>query len=442
MFANSKCRVPKYRVLKFCVLKILCSVKMDYFSYKEGQLYAEDVPLTELAEQFSTPTYVYSRATLERHYRAYQQSFGAYPHLICYAVKANSNLAVLSVLARLGSGFDIVSIGELERVFRAGGQPDKIVFSGVGKQEVEMRRALEVGVHCFNVESEPELYRLNQVALQLGTVAPISLRVNPDVDAGSHPYISTGLKDNKFGVAIDQAERIYLIAKALPGLKIIGIDCHIGSQLTEHEPLLDALERVLVLLDKLARHGVAIEHLDLGGGLGVTYRDERPPIPEHYIKLILNKIAGRQLKVILEPGRSIVANAGVLLTRVEFLKCHEHKNFAIVDGAMNDLLRPALYDAWHQIIPVVQGSQEPERSYDVVGPVCETGDFLGKQRQLRLAAGDLLAVRSAGAYGFAMSSNYNSRNRPAEILVDGNITWVARRRETIEDQMALEQLLP
>jgi len=415
---------------------------MDYFSYKEDQLYAEDVPLTEIAEQFSTPCYVYSRATLEKHYHAYKRAFGSHPNLICYAVKANSNLAVLNVLAKLGSGFDIVSQGELERVLKAGGQPGQIVFSGVGKQVSEMRRALEVGVHCFNIESEAELYRLNEVAMEQGVRAPISLRVNPDVDAGTHPYISTGLKDNKFGVAIDQAERIYLAARDLPGLNIIGVDCHIGSQLTENAPFLDALDRVLALVDKLAERGIAIEHLDMGGGLGVTYQDEAPPEPDQYVSELMEKLAGRSLKIILEPGRSIAANAGVLLTRVEFLKCHENKNFAIVDAAMNDLLRPSLYSAWQNIIPVDLSRKGHEACFDVVGPVCETGDFLGKERRLSLTAGDLLAVRSAGAYGFAMSSNYNSRNRPAEILVDGDQSIVARRRETVEDQMALEQLLP
>ena len=414
---------------------------MDHFSFKDGELFVEDLPLSLIAQQFGTPSYVYSRATLERHYLAYTNAFGEYPHLICYAVKANSNLAVLSVLAKLGSGFDIVSIGELERVLKAGGKPEKIVFSGVGKQAYEMNRALEVGVHCFNIESEAELYRLNEVAVQLDKVAPISLRVNPDVDAGTHPYISTGLKDNKFGVAIDQAERIYLAARDLPGVHIIGVDCHIGSQLTETAPFLAALERVLMLVDSLASQGIRVEHLDLGGGLGVKYQNEQPPEPQEYVKAILEGISERGLSVILEPGRSIAANAGVLLTRVEFLKCNEDKNFAIVDAAMNDLLRPALYSAWQEILPVKPKADGESRYYDIVGPVCETGDFLGKDRELNIAAGDLLAVRSAGAYGFAMSSNYNSRNRPAEILVDGNQSHVARKRETIGDQMALEKIL-
>ncbi len=417
---------------------------MTYFNYQNNQLFAENVSLTDIAEQYSTPCYVYSRAALESHYRAYKDAFGEHKNLICYAVKANSNLAVLSVLAKLGSGFDIVSVGELERVLRAGGQPNKVVFSGVGKQVDEMKRALEVGVHCFNIESEAELFRLNDVALSMGKVAPISLRVNPDVDAGTHPYISTGLKDNKFGVAIDLAEGIYLAAKELPGVSIKGVDCHIGSQLTETAPFLDALDRVLILVDQLAAHGIQLSHLDLGGGLGVCYKNETPPKTSDYIAAILKKLEGRGLSVILEPGRSIAANAGILLTRVEFLKCNEHKNFAIIDAAMNDLIRPSLYSAWQDIVPVQlkEPSGEGKRIYDLVGPICETGDFLGKDREMDLSAGDLLAVKSSGAYGFAMSSNYNSRNRAAEIMVDGFATFVARKRETIEDQLALESPLP
>jgi len=415
---------------------------MDHFSYQDGQLYAEDLPLAKIAEQFSTPTYVYSRATLERHYQAYKKAFGKHDNLICYAVKANSNLAVLNILAKLGSGFDIVSVGELERVLKAGGKPGNIIFSGVGKQPHEMQRALEVGIHCFNIESEAELYRLSEVASGMSKVANISLRVNPDVDAGTHPYISTGLKDNKFGVAIEQAERIYLAAKTLPGLSIVGVDCHIGSQLTETAPFLDALDRVLLLVDKLSEQDIEIKHLDLGGGLGVTYQNETPPEPDEYVKALMTRLGGRHQKIILEPGRSIAANAGVLLTRVEFLKCTEAKNFAIIDAAMNDLIRPSLYSAWQRILPVEQNKQGETRNYDLVGPVCETGDFLGKNRNMVLEAGDLLAVRSSGAYGFVMSSNYNSRNRPAEIVVDGDQMILARRRETIEDQYALEQLMP
>lgn len=415
---------------------------MDFFDYKDGQLYAEAVPLEQIAQQFGTPTYVYSRATLERHYRAYEDAFGAHPHLVCYAVKANANLAVLNVLARLGAGFDIVSEGELERVLAAGGDPHRVVFSGVGKQAREMRRALEVGVHCFNVESEAELYRLNDVALELGRIAPVSLRVNPDVDAQTHPYISTGLKDNKFGIAFARAEAVYQIAATLPGLKIIGVDCHIGSQLTDTAPFLDALERVLGLIDRLSALGIVIEHLDLGGGLGVRYRAETPPQPADYIGAVLQRLGSRPLKLIMEPGRSIVANAGILLTRVEYLKGHEDKNFAIIDAAMNDLLRPSLYSAWQEILPVKPRTTGDKRIYDVVGPVCETGDFLGKERELCIEPGDLLAVRSAGAYGFSMSSNYNSRNRAAEVLVDGATLHLARRRENFNDQMALESILP
>jgi len=415
---------------------------MDHFSYQNGQLAAENVLLSSIAEQVGTPCYVYSRATLERHYLAYKNAFGAHKNLICYAVKANSNLAVLNILAKLGSGFDIVSIGELERVLAAGGKAEKIVFSGVGKQAHEMQRALEVGVHCFNIESEAELYRLNDVALSLGKVAPVSLRVNPDVDAGTHPYISTGLKDNKFGVAIERAEEIYLSADKLEGISVIGVDCHIGSQLTEIAPFLDALDRVLILVDQLEKSGIKLEHLDLGGGLGVTYDDETPPEPSEYVKAMLARLDGRGMKVILEPGRSIAANAGVLLTRVEFLKCTEDKNFAIIDAAMNDLIRPALYSAWQNIVPLIQHKEGIKRCYDLVGPICETGDFLGKDREMVIDAGDLLAVRSSGAYGFVMSSNYNSRNRPAEVIVDGEQIVIARRRETIEDQMALEQLMP
>lgn len=415
---------------------------MDFFDYKDGQLHAEAVSLEQIAQQFGTPTYVYSRATLERHYRAYEDAFGAHPHLVCYAVKANANLAVLNVLARLGAGFDIVSEGELERVLAAGGDPHRVVFSGVGKQAREMRRALEVGVHCFNVESEAELYRLNDVALELGRIAPVSLRVNPDVDAQTHPYISTGLKDNKFGIAFARAEAVYQIAASLPGLKIIGVDCHIGSQLTDTAPFLDALERVLGLIDRLSALGIVIEHLDLGGGLGVRYRNETPPQPADYIGAVLQRLGSRPLKLVMEPGRSIVANAGILLTRVEYLKGHEDKHFAIIDAAMNDLLRPSLYSAWQEILPVTPRATGDKRIYDVVGPVCETGDFLGKERELCIEQGDLLAVRSAGAYGFSMSSNYNSRNRAAEVLVDGTTLHLARRRENFNDQMALESILP
>jgi len=415
---------------------------MDHFTYRNGELYAEDVPVAEIATRFGTPAYVYSRATLERHYRAYDDALRGRPHLVCYAVKANSNLAVLNVLARLGAGFDIVSAGELERVLRAGGDAGKVVFSGVGKQEWEMRRALEAGVRCFNVESDAELEQLNRVAGELGVRAPVSLRVNPDVDAGTHPYISTGLKENKFGIDIARAPAVYARAAALPNLEILGVDCHIGSQLTSVDPFLDALERVLVLIDTLSAQGIHIRHLDMGGGLGVTYRDEQPPEPSEYVQALLQRLQGRDLELILEPGRSIAANAGILVTRVEFLKCTGHRNFAIIDAGMNDLIRPALYSAWQEIIPVRPHKDGEDRIWDLVGPVCETGDFLGKDRRLCLRPGDLLAVRSAGAYGFVMSSNYNTRNRPPELMVDADRIYEIRRRETLDDQLAFESCLP
>ncbi|WP_152208522.1 diaminopimelate decarboxylase [Marinobacter changyiensis] len=415
---------------------------MDHFNYRDGQLYAEDVPVADIAERFGTPAYVYSRATLERHYRAYDDALSGRPHLVCYAVKANSNLAVLNVLARLGAGFDIVSAGELERVLRAGGDPARVVFSGVGKQPWEMRRALEVGVRCFNVESDTELDRLNAIAGEMGVRAPVSLRVNPDVDAGTHPYISTGLKENKFGIDINEAPAVYARAATLPNLEVVGVDCHIGSQLTTVTPFLDALDRVLALIDQLAAAGIVIRHLDMGGGLGVTYDEEAPPQPADYVTALSERLGDRSVELIMEPGRSIAANAGILVTRVELLKCTSHRNFAIIDAAMNDLIRPALYSAWQAIVPVRPRADAEEKIWDLVGPVCETGDFLGKDRPLRLAAGDLLAVRSAGAYGFVMSSNYNTRNRPPELMVDGDQVHVVRQRETLDDQLRLEVSLP
>ncbi|EGA63654.1 diaminopimelate decarboxylase [Vibrio brasiliensis] len=416
---------------------------MDYFNYQDdGQLWAEDVALTELAQQFGTPLYVYSRATLERHWHAFDKSVGEHPHLVCYAVKANSNLGVLNALARLGSGFDIVSGGELERVIAAGGEPSKVVFSGVGKTEAEMKRALELGIKCFNVESEPELERLNKVAGELGKKAPISLRINPDVDANTHPYISTGLRDNKFGIAFERAPAVYKFAQSLEHLDVRGIDCHIGSQLTDIEPFIDATDRLLALIDDLKSQGVTIEHLDVGGGLGVVYRDELPPEPSDYAKALLGRLENHQdLELIFEPGRAIAANAGVLLTKVEFLKPTEHKNFAIIDAAMNDLMRPALYQAWQDIVPVCPREGEPV-TYDLVGPICETGDFLGKDRALVIEENDLLAVRSAGAYGFVMSSNYNTRSRAAEVMVDGNQAHLVRQREELSSLWALENVLP
>ncbi|KGY11025.1 diaminopimelate decarboxylase [Vibrio tubiashii] len=416
---------------------------MDYFNYQDdGQLWAEGVSLTSLAQQFGTPLYVYSRATLERHWHAFDKSVGEHPHLVCYAVKANSNLGVLNTLARLGSGFDIVSGGELERVIAAGGEPSKVVFSGVGKTEAEMKRALELGIKCFNVESEPELERLNKVAGELGVVAPISLRINPDVDANTHPYISTGLRDNKFGIAFDRAPEVYKFANSLENLNVQGIDCHIGSQLTDIEPFIDATDRLLALIDDLKAQGITIKHLDVGGGLGVVYRDELPPEPSDYAKALLGRLDDRQdLKLIFEPGRAIAANAGLLLTKVEFLKHTEHKNFAIIDAAMNDLMRPALYQAWQDIVPVVP-RQGKAMSYDLVGPICETSDFLGKDRELVLQENDLLAVRSAGAYGFVMSSNYNTRCRAAEVIVDGDKAHLVRQREELSSLWALENVLP
>ena len=415
---------------------------MDHFNYRDGHLQAEAVDLAEIAAQIGTPCYVYSRATLERHWRVFDEALGTHPHLICYAVKANSSLAVLQVLARLGSGFDIVSEGELARVLRAGGDPSRIVFSGVGKRASEMRAALEAGIRCFNVESEPELQRLNEVAGESGDVAPVSLRVNPDVDAGTHPYISTGLRDNKFGIDVDIALDTFRRAADLPNLEVTGIDCHIGSQLTDITPFVDALERVLVLVDRLQEDGITLQHIDLGGGLGIQYeQQDHPPLPDAYALELLAHLNGRPQQLLLEPGRAIAGNAGILLTRVEYLKHTQHKNFAIVDAAMNDLQRPALYNAWHEIVPV-QPREGDTTSYDVVGPVCETGDFLGKQRELALAGGDLLAVRSAGAYGFTMSSNYNSRPRAAEVMVDGDQLHVIRERESIDDLYRGEQLLP
>ena len=414
---------------------------MNAFNYRDGELFAEGVALSAIAERFGTPTYVYSRAHIEAQYRSYTDALQGVEHLVCFAVKANSNLGVLNVLARMGAGFDIVSGGELERVLAAGGRADRVVFSGVGKTREDMRRALEVGVHCFNVESTDELERLQVVAAEMGKVAPVSLRVNPDVDAGTHPYISTGLKENKFGIAIADAEAIYVRAAQLPNLDVVGVDCHIGSQLTTVEPFLDALDRLLDLVDRLADCGIHLRHLDLGGGVGVRYRDEEPPLVADYIKAIRARVGDRDLALVFEPGRYIVANAGVLLTRVEYLKHTEHKDFAIIDAAMNDLIRPALYQAWMGVSAVTPREGQG-RAYDLVGPICETGDFIAKERELNLAEGDLLAVQSAGAYGFVMSSNYNTRGRCAEILVDGDQAFEVRRRETIAELYAGESLLP
>ncbi|MEH6502507.1 MAG: diaminopimelate decarboxylase [Cycloclasticus sp.] len=415
---------------------------MDHFEYRDNRLYAEDIAVEDVAERFSTPTYIYSRATLERHWNAFDQAFEGRPHLICYAVKANSNIAVLNVLARLGSGFDIVSVGELERVLVAGGQPEKIVFSGVGKRPDEIRRALEIGIRCFNVEVSTELDRINQIAGEMGLIAPISIRVNPDVDAQTHPYISTGLKENKFGLTIETAFAEYQRASEMPNLKVVGLDCHIGSQLTEVQPFVDALDRVLSLLERLKEKGVEVQHLDLGGGLGIRYRDETPPIPADYVKALNQGLGDLPYEIILEPGRAIAGNAGILVTKVEYIKATEDKNFAIVDAAMNDLMRPALYQAWQEIIPLNSDAKGQAAHYDIVGPVCETGDFLGKDRLLALQEGDLLAIRSAGAYGFSMSSNYNSRPRVAEVMVDGDQVHLIGARESVESQWQNESLLP
>jgi diaminopimelate decarboxylase len=414
---------------------------MNHFIYRENQLFTENVAVKAVIEKHGSPCYIYSRATLERHWHAFNNACGTQPHLICYAVKANSNIGVLNVLARLGSGFDIVSIGELQRVLQAGGDAKKIVFSGVGKREDEIREALKLGIRCFNIEVFDELERIDQIAGELNVSAPVSFRVNPDVDAKTHPYISTGLKENKFGIAIEDALATYQHAAKLPNIEIVGIDCHIGSQLTETRPFLDALDKVLALVEKLKAVGITLKHLDLGGGLGIQYRDENPPEPAEYISAILERLGKTDLEIMLEPGRAIVGNAGILVTRVEYLKPTEHKNFAIVDAAMNDLVRPALYGAWQDIVPVNLESTAPEMTWDIVGPVCETGDFLGKQRNLKLTAGDLLAVRSSGAYGFTMSSNYNSRPRVAEIMVDGDEIHVIRERETLEQLWQGEHLL-
>ncbi len=413
----------------------------EIFHYQEGQLHAEEVPLADISATIGTPTYVYSRQAIESRWSAFNDAFGDQPHLVCYAVKANSNLAVLNVLARLGSGFDIVSVGELERVLKAGGVPSKIVFSGVGKQRHELQRALEVGIGCFNVESRFELEQLQQVAACLDIIAPISIRINPDVDAKTHPYISTGLRENKFGLEMEQVVDAYQFAVESSHLEAVGIDCHIGSQLTETAPFLDALDRVLELVDHLASLGISLKHIDLGGGLGVCYQQETPPSPAEWISLLCQRLKGYQTTLIIEPGRAIIANAGVLVTEVIGLKSTSVKNFAVVDCAMNDLIRPSLYQAWQDIVPLQQQSDQNAQLYDIVGPICETGDFLGKDRQLAIQAGDLLAIKSAGAYGFTMSSNYNSRPRAAEVMVDGYRFQQIRARETLDQLWENEQLL-
>ena len=414
---------------------------MDFFQYKNEQLYVEDLPVKQLAEEFGTPLYIYSRATLERHWHAFDSALGKHPHLICYAVKANSNIGILNVMAKLGSGFDIVSQGELERVLAADGEASKVVFSGVAKSRAEIMRALEVGIRCFNVESIAELHHINQIAGEMGKVAPISLRVNPDVDAHTHPYISTGLKENKFGVSVDEALEVYKLAATLPHVKITGMDCHIGSQLTELQPFLDATDRLIRLIEQLKEDGITLKHLDLGGGLGVTYTDETPPHPSDYAAALLNKLKDyKDLEIILEPGRAIAANAGILVAKVQYLKSNESRNFAITDTGMNDMIRPALYEAYMNIIEIDRTLEREKTIYDVVGPVCETSDFLGKQRELAIAEGDYIAQRSAGAYGASMSSNYNSRPRTAEVLVDGDKAHLIRRRENLSELWALESI--
>ena len=420
---------------------------MDHFNYQnDGRLFAEGLPVAKIIEKAGTPAYIYSRATIERHWNAFDKAAGKHPHLICYAVKANSNLGVLNLMARLGSGFDIVSVGELLRVIQAGGDPKKVVFSGVGKTEVEIATALQAGIYCFNIESISEMYRINSVADSLKIKANVSIRINPNIDAGTHPYISTGLKENKFGIDIESALTVYQLASELEFLEIKGVDCHIGSQLTEIEPFLEALDKLLALIDQLEERGIAISHLDLGGGLGVPYDKETPPNPNEYIDAIIKRMGDRKLKLIFEPGRAIMANAGALVTKVEFLKINDNKNFAIVDAAMNDLIRPSLYSAWQKIIPVNRNIEDPEkrplRTYDVVGPVCETGDFLGKERELALAEGDYLVVRSAGAYGSTMSSNYNSRCRPVEVMVDDDKAFIVREREEHRTLWQGEHVLP
>tara|TARA_Y100000766_G_scaffold282046_1_gene294606 strand:+ start:845 stop:2095 length:1251 start_codon:yes stop_codon:yes gene_type:complete len=415
---------------------------MEHFVYKENSLLVEDMSIASLAEEFGTPCFIYSKAALEQNYQAYEEAFGGHPHLICYAVKANSNLAVLNVLSKLGAGFDIVSSGELDRVIAAGGDPRKVTFSGLGKTTQEIYKALDAGIHCFNIESEAELQRINEIAINKSQVAPISIRVNPDVNADTHPYISTGLKENKFGISMEKAVQLYLQATKFEGIYIKGLDFHIGSQLTSIKPILDALDRILTLHDQLISRGVNIEHINIGGGLGVTYEDEIPPTPNELILAVKEKLHGIDLKIVVEPGRSIAANAGILVAKVEYLKNHEEKNFAIIDGAMNDLIRPALYGAWQNIVPVKKAAGNETTTYDIVGPICESADVLGKSRSLNINAGDLLAIKSAGAYGFVMSSNYNTRPRAAEIMISGSEAYLIRKRETVTDLFQNEYLLP
>ena len=415
---------------------------MEHFSYKDNSLLVEDASIASIAKRYGTPCFIYSKAALEQNYQAYAKAFEGHPYLICYAVKANSNLAVLNVLAKLGAGFDIVSGGELDRVIAAGGDPKKVTFSGLGKTTQEIYKALDSGIHCFNIESEAELFRINEIAVNSSKVAPISIRVNPDVNAETHPYISTGLKENKFGLSMEKAIQLYLHATKMKGICIKGLDFHIGSQLTSIKPILDALDRILTLNDQLISRDIIIEHINIGGGLGVTYEDEIPPTPNELILAVKEKLHSIDLKIVVEPGRSIAANAGVLVTKVEYLKNHEEKNFAIIDGAMNDLIRPALYGAWQKIVPVKKTEGNENTTYDIVGPICESADVLGKSRSLNINAGDLLAIKSAGAYGFVMSSNYNTRPRAPEIMISGSGVHLIRERETVSDLFQNEYLLP
>ena len=415
---------------------------MEHFSYKDNNLLVEDALVASIAEKYGTPCFIYSKAALEQNYQAYEKAFEGHSHLICYAVKANSNLAVLNVLSKLGAGFDIVSGGELDRVIAAGGDPKKVTFSGLGKTTQEIYKALDTGIHCFNIESEAELLRINQIAVNNSQVAPISIRVNPDVNAETHPYISTGLKENKFGISTGRAIELYLHATEMKGICIKGLDFHIGSQLTSIRPILDALDRILTLNDQLISRDVIIEHINIGGGLGVTYENEMPPTPNELVSAVKEKLHDVDLKIVVEPGRSIAANAGILVTKVEYLKNHEEKNFAIIDGAMNDLIRPALYGAWQKIVPVKKAAGNENTTYDIVGPICESADALGKNRSLNINAGDLLAIKSAGAYGFVMSSNYNTRPRAPEIMISGSEAYLIRERETVSDLFQNEYILP
>lgn len=415
---------------------------MQDFQYKKGVFHAEGVSLNDIQDQYSTPCFVYSRAAIERQWKLYNDAFRDRNHCICYSVKANGNLAILNLLARLGSGFDIVSVGELQRVIKAGGDPGKVVFSGVGKRPDEIRAALEAGVKCLNVESISELNVINDIAGDMKCKAPVSLRINPDVDPLTHPYISTGLKENKFGIAYEEIEAVYSQATHLSHIDVVGIDCHIGSQITGLEPYLDAMDRLISLVDLLSNKGIKIQHVDLGGGLGINYKDEAPPSPDEFVIAICDKMSNSSIEILIEPGRSIVGNAGLLLSQVLYIKQNGDKNFAIIDAAMNDFIRPVLYDAWQKIVPVDEASEVAVHRYDIVGPVCESGDFLGLDRPLAICEGDNIAILGVGAYGFVMSSNYNARPRAAEVMVDGDVVYEIQKRELLEDLYEREMILP